>query len=370
MAITATKFSRPPGQPKWRRIDRILKVVMSYMFAPGIASRLLTTMMVGAALPASAALPVRDDAQFRTPPPLIVPADNKMTPARIALGKTLFFDPRLSGSRWISCATCHNPALGWSDGLSTALGHNMVTLRRASPTLVNIAYGRIFMWDGRKATLEEQALGPIQSKDEMNMDMSVMLDRISDIPAYGELFERAYPGERITPEVVAKALASFKRTVISTNTPFDRWRRGDKDVVSASAKRGFELFLTKARCGVCHQGFNFTDDGFHNIGLKTPVGMALDEGRYEQRKVKSMMGAFKTPTLREVVLTAPYMHNGIYQTLEEVVDHYDRGGDIKDNLDPNIKPLNLTARDKTDLVEFMKSLTSRPIAVTLPRLPQ
>ncbi len=319
---------------------------------------------------ASGATPVRDDSQFLVPPTMIVPADNQMTPARIALGKTLFFDPRLSGSRWISCATCHNPALGWSDGLSTAIGHGMAKLRRASPTLVNVAYGRIFMWDGRNSTLEEQALGPFQSKDEMRMDMGVMLDRISAIPAYADLFKRAYPGKGISSEVVAKALASFERTVISTNTPFDLWRQGDAGAVSASAKRGFDLFLGKARCSPCHQGYNFTDDGFHNIGLKTPAGMAPDEGRYEQRKVKASMGAFKTPTLREVALTAPYMHNGIYQSLAEVVEHYDRGGDLKDNLDPNVFPLQLTAKEKADLVEFMKSLTSRPAAIALPRLPQ
>jgi cytochrome c peroxidase len=226
------------------------------------------------------------------------------------------------------------------------------------------------MWDGRKATLEEQALGPFLSKDEMNMDMQVMLARVSSIPGYREMFRRAYPGERISPEVVARALASFERTVSSRNTPFDRWRQGDQAAVSPSVKRGFQLFLNKAQCSACHQGYNFTDDGFHNIGLKTPAGMAVDEGRYEQRKVKSMMGAFKTPTLREVEITAPYMHNGIYQSLEEVVEHYDRGGDLKDNLDPGIQSLQLTAREKRDLVAFMKSLTSRPVGAVLPHLPQ
>jgi cytochrome c peroxidase len=348
----------------------IVEVAMSEKFAIGIASKLFIAMIAGTVLPASSATPVRTEDPFRTPPPLIVPADNQMTPARIALGKTLFFDPRLSGSKWISCATCHNPALGWSDGLSTAMGNGMVKLRRASPTLINAAYASIFMWDGRKATLEEQALGPFQSKDEMDMDMSVMLDRISAISGYRDMFRSAYPGERISPELVAKALASFERTIVSKNTPFDRWRQGETAAVSPSAKRGFELFRTTAKCSACHQGYNFSDDGFHNIGLKTPAGMAVDEGRYGQRKVKSMVGAFKTPTLREVALTAPYMHNGVYLTLEEVVEHYDRGGDTKENLDPNMTPLQLTARDKADLVEFMKSLTSRPAAVVLPRLPQ
>lgn len=352
------------------RVDCIAGVAISAIPCRGIASGLLITIMVCAGSPASAATPVPDEEQFRIPPPIIVPADNKMTPARIELGKTLFFDPRLSGSSWISCATCHNPGLGWSDGLPTALGHGMVKLRRASPSLVNVAYGRIFMWDGRRANLEEQALGPIQSAEEMNMDMAVMLDRINAIPAYRELFRRAYPEEPISHEAVAKALASFERTLVSKNAPFDLWRQGKTGAVSQSAKRGFALFLDKARCSDCHQGYNFTDDGFHNIGLKTPAGMAVDAGRYDQRKVKSMMGAFKTPTLREIALTAPYMHNGIYQTLEEVVEHYDRGGDVKDNLDPSMTPLNLTAREKADLVEFMKSLTSRPVAVVLPHLPQ
>jgi cytochrome c peroxidase len=319
---------------------------------------------------AAAATAVVKDEDYRVIPRMLVPTNNEITPARVSLGKTLFFDPRLSRSNWISCASCHNPALGWSDGLPTAMGDGMKQLNRATPTIVNAAHAKILMWDGREDSLESQALGPVRSKDEMNLDPAELVIRLSAIPGYRDMFARAYPGEGINESTIARAIASFERTVISTNTPFDRWQRGDGNAVSASAKRGFALFRGKAKCEACHQGFNFTDDGFHNIGLKTRDGMPEDEGRYAQRKVKSMKGAFKTPTLREIALTAPYMHNGIYRTLEEVVDHYDRGGDVKDNLDPNMTALNLTAREKADLVEFMKTLTSPRTEVSIPRLPQ
>jgi cytochrome c peroxidase len=298
------------------------------------------------------------------------PADNAITPARVALGKALFFDPRLSGSQWISCASCHNPALGWSDGLPTAIGDGMKKLPRRTPTILNVAYNTVFMWDGRAASLEDQATGPIKAKDEMDQDMKILVDRLMAIPGYAAAFERAYPGEGITEKTIAKALASFERTVISADSPFDRWRAGNEKAVDESAKRGFKLFTGKAKCDVCHEGFNFTDNGFHNIGLKTPKGMPEDVGRYAQRKVKINKGAFKTSTLRDVALTAPYMHNGIYRTLEEVIDHYDRGGDAKDNLSPNMEPLNLTSQEKKDLLSFLKSLTGTPMHVMIPQLPR
>jgi len=282
----------------------------------------------------------------------------------------LFFDPRLSGSQWISCASCHNPALGWSDGLPTAIGVGMKKLPRRTPTILNVAYNTVFMWDGRAASLEDQAVGPIKNKDEMDQDMEILVERLVVIPGYAAAFERAYPGEGITEKTIAKALASFERTVVSAESPFDRWRAGNEKAVEESAKRGFKLFTGKAKCDVCHEGANFTDNGFHNIGLKTPKGMSEDVGRYAQRKVKINKGAFKTSTLRDVELTAPYMHNGIYQTLEEVVDHYDRGGDVKDNLDPNMEPLNLTSQEKQDLLAFLRSLTGKPMHVMIPQLPR
>jgi cytochrome c peroxidase len=224
------------------------------------------------------------------------------------------------------------------------------------------------MWDGRMPDLETQALGPIQADAEMHEDLGKLVKKLAGIPGYVQMFDKAYPGEGISDKTIGKAIASFERTVVSGDSPFDRWRRGDEKAVDASVKRGFAVFTGKANCVACHQGFNFTDDGFHNIGLKDPNDIP-DVGRYAQRKVAAMRGAFKTPTLRDIALTAPYMHNGAYATLEEVVDHYDRGGDVRDNLSPDIKPLRLSAAEKQDLVAFMKSLTGAPMKVTVPRLP-
>lgn len=302
--------------------------------------------------------------------PVIVPApdDNKITPERVELGKALFFDPRLSGSNWISCATCHNPALGWSDGLATGYGHGMNRLGRATPTILNTAFNPIQMWDGRKRTLEDQALGPIGADVEMNQPLPDLIQKLSKIAGYQAMFRKAYPGEQISESTLAKAIASFERTVVSTEAPFDRWRMGDQGAVTEAVKRGFATFTGKANCVACHSGFNFTDNGFHNVGVKNAG--AEDVGRYAQRRLAALKGAFKTPTLRDIALTAPYMRNGSYRTLEEVVEHYDRGGDVKDNLSPEIKPLNLSRQEKADLVEFMKSLTGSPMQVSLPNLPQ
>ena len=303
--------------------------------------------------------------------PAIVPAapDNQFTASRVELGKALFFDPRLSGSKWISCATCHNPALGWSDGLPTAIGNDMKALGRATPTILNTAYQKRQFWDGRAKTLEEQALGPIVAEGEMNGNIDEVLERLAAIPGYVKMFENAYPGEGITKHTLAKAIANFERTVVSTESPFDRWRLGDRNAISESAKNGFKLFTDeeKGRCVLCHQGFNFTDNGFHNIGLKGNE----DPGRFALIPVKILKGAFKTPTLRDIALTAPYMHNGAYNTLAEVIEHYDQAGEEKNEIhDPNMRPLQLSAQEKVDLVEFLKTLTGRPLRVSVPTLPQ
>ena len=307
-----------------------------------------------------------DKRSFQAPRVVPVPATNKMTPARVELGKMLFFDPRLSGSKWISCATCHNPAMGWSDGLPTAIGNGMNNLKRATPSIVNSAFNELQMWDGRFHSLEEQVLAPMQSPGEMNGNMNDILSRLRSTPGYVQAFDRAYPGEGVTQDTVAKALASFERTIISTGAPFDAWVHGKAKAINASAQRGFEVFTGKANCAMCHSGPNFTDEGFHNIGLDS----GDDVGRFVKQPIKISKGAFKTPTLRDIALTAPYMHNGQYRTLEEVIDHYDRGGDSKDNLDPSIKPLGLSQQDKADLVEFLKTLSGKQVAVTVPRLPQ
>ena len=295
------------------------------------------------------------------------PADNHLTAARAELGRALFFDTRLSAKGSMSCATCHNPALGWSDGLPTAVGHNMKVLGRSTPTIVNAAFNPLQMWDGRKGSLEEQALGPFGA-DEQNLPLDVLEQRVQSIAGYGPMFAEAYPGEPITRTTIAKAIASFERTVLSDDSQFDQWVAGDDDALSPAARRGFDLFVGKANCAACHQGFNFTDNGFHNIGVRDTG--APDPGRFALKKVAALQGAFKTPTLRDIALTAPYMHNGCYDTLEEVVEHYVRGGDIKDHLSPNLRPLQLSAQEKGDLVEFMRSLTSAPRIVAVPALPR
>ncbi len=322
-------------------------------------------MVVMLGLSASA---MADKSDYLMPDVAPAPKDNQTTTERIQLGKALFFDPRLSGSNWISCATCHNPALGWSDGLATAIGHGMHELARATPTILNTGFNKFQFWDGRARTLEEQAVGPIQAAGEMNQNMGELIDELSAIDGYKVLFEAAYPGEGISEETIGKALAAFQRTVVTTESTFDLWIKGDEDAITASAKRGFELFEGKGRCVICHSGFNFTDDGFHNLGLKEEMP---DMGRYNVRKVAVLRGAFKTPTLRDVTLTAPYMHNGMYASMEEVIEHYDRGGDVKEHLSPNMAPLNLTKQEKVDLLAFMKSLDSiKPLEMTIPHLPQ
>lgn len=340
---------------------------MNKFILKAVVASMVAAMSGGLAMAAQTAIKPPSKSYLR-PATVPTPADNQITPARIELGKALYFDPRLSGSNWISCGTCHNPTLGWSDALPTAIGDGQHVLHRATPTILNTAYNAMQMWDGRFKTLEEQAVGPVQAAGEMNQEMGSLLAELKEIKGYHPLFEAAYPGEGITDKTIGKAIATYERTIVSGESPFDRWVKGNQKAVSESAKRGFTLFEGKGACVVCHSGFNFTDDGFHNLGLKEAG--EPDPGRYGVVKVPRNMGAFKTPTLRDVALTAPYMHNGMYKTLDEVVDHYNRGGDVKQHLSPNIAPLNLTAQEKADLVEFLKSLTGEQVKVVLPVLPQ
>ncbi len=299
------------------------------------------------------------------------PANNEPTPARVALGKMLFFEPRVSSDNNMSCATCHNPLFGWSDGMPTGKGHKSQVLGRATPTVINTAYNFIQMWDGRKATLEDQATGPMEASVEMNTDFDQLIGLLRNNDAYRAAFEQAYPGEEISADTVARAIASFERTVISNDSPFDRWVRGEANAMTRQQVRGFEVFLdeNKGNCVVCHSPPNFTDDGFHNVGLDSWDSKTPDMGRFAHKPIKVLKGAFKTPTLRDVALTAPYFHDGSAVGLMEVVEHYEKGGAVKSNLSPNIKALRLTQRDKVDLVAFMHALTSDHEPFVLPVLP-
>ena len=293
-----------------------------------------------------------------------MPKENMSTPARVELGKTLFFDPRISNAGAMSCASCHEPSLGWSDGRKTSVVGSDV-MGRASPTIVNLGYNTQFTWDGRKKDLEEHAVGPHRHLSAP--DFKAAAARLAAIPGYQAMFASAYPGEPIVVETIAKALAAFQRTVVSSDSPFDRWLAGDTRALTPEQYRGYTVFLdpAKGNCAVCHKGSNFTDNGFHNIGLKS-----ADPGRFAFLKVAAMKGAFKTPTLREIEMTAPYFHDGSASTLREVVDHYARGGDDRSNVSIDVKKLNLTEQDKEDLVDFLRSLTSKFAAVVRPVLPQ
>jgi cytochrome c peroxidase len=305
-------------------------------------------------------------ALYRRPASIPFPEENPYTPQKMSLGKKLYFDTRLSVTSAQSCASCHNPGFGWGDGLAVGVGHGMEKLGRRSPTIVNAAWGAIFMWDGRLATLEQQALGPIQSPGEMNMPIDQLMDRLASIAEYKPLFAAAFPTEGMTSKTLAKAIATYERTVVSERAPFDAWIEGNEQAISEEAKRGFAVFNTKAQCSSCHEGWNFTNEGFQDIGLPS-----ADVGRGEfLPDVIKMKHAFKTPGLREIARRAPYMHDGSIATLEQVVEHYDRGGVERPSRSDLMNPLGLSSQEKSDLVAFLQTLTSNLSPTAVPVLPR
>jgi len=304
------------------------------------------------------------------------PADNKLTPERAALGKQLFFDARLSGTGQSTCTWCHTPERGWSDGIPTSIRFGGKIMAVASPTIINIGYNRSFMWDGRAPSLEKQGFGGQKQASDINamsqVKPEVVIARLNKIEGYVQAFKKAYPDEGLTRTSVGKAIASFERTVVSKNSPFDQWVKGDKNAMTPQQINGFKLFIDpkKGNCEICHNKPNFTDDGFHNIGLKEFGEEDHLPGRYKHRKVKIMDGAFKTPTLRDISLTAPYMHDGTLKTLAEVVEHYVKGGEVKTNLSPAFTKANLNVQEKADVVAFLRALTTDHPPFVFPVLPQ
>jgi cytochrome c peroxidase len=294
------------------------------------------------------------------------PADNAVTPEKAALGKALFFDPRLSASGKISCASCHDPAHGWQDGRARGIGEHGTVLARHTPTLLNIAWSEPLFWDGRAETLEEQAKGPLSQPGEMNLPPDKAVGTLRAIPGYAAAFARAYPGQAISVETMVGAMASYERTMESGIAPFDKWVAGDRHAVSQAAKRGFVLFNNKAKCAACHSGWRFTDDGFHDIGLP---GQDMGRGKL-MPGLTVLEHAFKTPTLRNVAARAPYMHDGSLGTLASVIDHYDRGYVDRPSLAPEMRRPPLSQREKADLLAFLRTLTSRDPAVRPPPLPR
>jgi cytochrome c peroxidase len=288
---------------------------------------------------------------------MAVPADNPITDAKTALGRRLFFDPLLSNDRTVSCSTCHDPDRAFADDKALAVGVFGRVGKRHSPSLVNRGFGRSHFWDGRAATLEAQVLQPIQDPNEMDLSIDEAIKRLSTNESYRQEFEAVF--ERpITPEDLGRALATYLRTIRSSDSPYDRFAAGDASALSDEQQLGLRTFRTKGRCVICHGEPTFTDEQFQNTGVawRADTGTYQDDGRFAVSGRERERGNFKTPTLREVARTAPYMHDGSLKTLEEVIEFYDQGGRPNRNLFPVITPLNLTPEEKRNLVKFLESL--------------
>ena len=308
------------------------------------------------------------------------PPENPFSEAKSDLGLKLFFDPRLSGSQTIACASCHEPELGWADGRAVSFGHERSPNARNAPTLVNVAHRRLLFWDGRAETLEDQAHGPIEASNEMNADDATIVKRLGEQPGYRAAFKAAFGDETITMERVAQALATYQRTIVSRPSAFDKFLSGQADALSDAAVRGLHLFRTDARCANCHMGPTLSDERFHDLGLSYYGRKLQDLGRYEITKDPADVGRFKTPTLRNIPRTAPYMHNGLFD-LPGVLNMYNAGmvtqrRDEKFADDPlyptkseHLRPLGLNDRDLADLLAFLESLEEVRLRIRPPELP-
>lgn len=298
-----------------------------------------------------------------------IPSSNVNYAAKIELGKQLYFDGRLSKNNAISCAFCHNPGTGFADSRQTSIGVGGGIGGRQSPTVYNTGFNHVQFWDGRARSLEEQAIGPIHNPVEMAETHEHVVAKLGKIKGYQQQF-RAVFGTEVNLQGIAEAIAAYERTVLSTNSAFDKYVLGDVKAMDEAAARGLGLFKGKARCILCHNGPNFTDNQFHNLGVPQVGPMKEDLGRYNVTRADKDKGAFKTPTLRSVTETAPYMHDGAFKTLEEVVDFLDQGGGSNPRLSPLMRPLGLTTEEKADLVMFLKALTGEPIKFSMPQLPK
>jgi cytochrome c peroxidase len=321
-----------------------------------------------------------------------VPAHNPQTPAKVELGKKLFFDRRLSGDGTMSCATCHEPKQGYSDGLPISLNYPTTRNWRNSPTLIGVAFQKHLFHDGRASTLEEQALFPMMSAFEMNQNLDFMEEEIRSVPEYVSEFTKVFGDPDVTRERIAMAIAAFERTLVSRDAPLDRFLNGDKNALSPQALQGYQIFTGKGKCTACHYGVNLADDQFHVLHvqenpehLKDPRIAATrrfvakvyhfeeyrtlteDPGRFLITKDRKDWQAFRTPTLREIAGTAPYMHNGICATLAEAIEFFDAGGGKGNTA---LTPLHLTAEEKEQLRVFLEEgLTGAPTTFTYPKIP-
>jgi len=346
---------------RWFRTDKAVAAGRKAATA-GALSALACLLPLGLAMAASVVDPLE---QWRPPPAL--PAASAAERDRISLGALLFFDPILSGNASQSCATCHNPGLSWAAGLPRAIGNASNIMGLRSPTLLDISGLDRFGWDGKFPSIESVTFAAVSSHQNMNLPVGTALARLRGLAGYVAAFDRVFPGTGITRATVEAAVASYERTIVSAQAPFDRWVGGDAQAISPAARHGFELFSGTARCSECHSGWAFTDGSFHDIG--TATGGEIGRGALFPTSLK-LRYAFKTPTLRDVARRGPYMHDGSVPTLEAVIALYDRGGIDRPSRSELIRPLHLSSGDKADILAFLETLTGDPTPVPVPVLPR
>ncbi len=326
---------------KLRRLSHIMSVVLVLLGCNDPASQ--TPTLVPSDYPVPEGFP-----------PLFVPPDNPITPEKIALGRLLFYDPQLSQDGNLSCAHCHQQRFSFSDTVAVSRGSQDEIGLRNAPPLVNVAYSTSWFWDGRTRSIEEQILAALTSPIEMASDTAIIAQRLKSAAEYRQQFTRVF-GSAPSVRDAVRALATFCRVLISGSSRYDRFRRGDSTALNEAERRGMQLFFSKrTQCSECHSGINFTDNNFHSIGIHSHY---YDRGRYYVTGDERDIGKFKTPTLRNVALTAPYMNDGTLVTLEQVLEHYNSGGKPFVNKDARIRPLGLSSQELDDLRAFLQSLT-------------
>ena len=362
--------------------------------ASGVLAAVVVLVLMGcAATPQSASAGGKSADDLAPLPPVSVPADNPQTAAKIELGKMLYFDPRLAGDSSISCATCHVPEQGFARALQMSPAYPATKHWRTVPTVLNAAYLKQLFWDGRSHSLEDQAQGPIQAPIEMNQNPGHLVEKLSQIPWYVKKFKQVFNHD-VNFDDLAKAIAAFERTIVSKNVPFDKFLQGDTKALSNAQQRGLALFKSKAGCVRCHGGAVLTDQKLHATGVPEIEPLKTESDRiatrhffakgagYKNYKIDADYGQelisksakdrykFKTPSLREITRTAPYMHNGAFETLEDVIDFYNAGGGKIPNKDRLLTPLGLTDTEMDDLVAFLESLAGDEIKIKAPELPK
>lgn len=314
-----------------------------------------------------------------------LPAENAwvagMSNPEVQLGYKLFFDPRLSNSNQISCSSCHDPDLAWGDGKVVSVGHDHLPGTRNTPSLLNLAAHKQFFWDGRSASLEDQAINPLATHHEMDMEVPLLPSKLQAIHGYDSLFKAVYKTKRITIDQVTAALAAFEKTLQSRKSRFDLFMQGKYNALNTEEIKGLHLFRTKARCMNCHNGQYLTDDQYHNIGLTYYKRKYEDLGLYKVTRKPEDVGKFRTPSLRDLAYTGPYMHNGLFPKLEGIINIYNSGMQIKpkpgmenDPLFPQtdklMQPLDLLPDEKAALVAFLQAMSVQPFRMKRPVLPE